>query len=71
MGSTHSADVPVPVEEFASRLCALRDEYERRDRPEVGDRQAKALFETAAEVLGGLRHAFVDYGEGSEEAWQG
>jgi len=36
----------------------------------VDDPQLKAVLETGAEVLGGLRQAFVDYGKGSEEAWQ-
>ena len=70
MGSTNSADAPVPVDEFASRLCALRDDM-RGAIGLIADGQARALLETAAEVLGGLRHAFVDYAEGSEEAWQG
>jgi len=29
------------------------------------------LFETAAEVLAGLRTAFVDYGDRNERAWTG
>ncbi len=37
---------------------------------EVDDVQAKALFETAAEVLGGLKKAFADFERGSESAWQ-
>lgn len=32
--------------------------------------QEKALFETSAEVLGGLRTAFNHCRLGSEEAWQ-
>ncbi len=37
---------------------------------EVDDVQAKALFETAAEVLGGLKKAFADFERGAESAWQ-
>ncbi len=37
---------------------------------EVDEVQAKALFETAAEVLGGLKKAFADFERGSESAWQ-
>ena len=37
---------------------------------EVDDVQAKALFETAAEVLGGLKKAFADFERGDETAWQ-
>lgn len=34
------------------------------------DLKAKALFETTAEVLIGLKKACEDYGQGSETAWQ-
>ena len=36
----------------------------------VDDPKARALFETAAEVLLGLRKAFEDYEEGTEAAWR-
>jgi hypothetical protein len=36
----------------------------------VNDPQAKALFETSAEVLQGLITAFEHYEEGVEEAWR-
>jgi len=42
----------------------------RKDITRVEDPQAKALFETAAEVLLGLKTAFTDYEEGEEEAWR-
>jgi hypothetical protein len=54
---------------FATRIGGLRDEL-RAAIAGAADPQAKALLETAAEVLGGLRKAFVDYAEGSEVAWQ-
>jgi hypothetical protein len=54
---------------IAAKLGTLRDEL-RGTIPQVEDRQAKAMFETGAEVLGGLRQAFADYAEGSEQAWQ-
>jgi hypothetical protein len=54
---------------IAAKLGTLRDEL-RSTIPQVEDRQAKAMFETGAEVLGGLRQAFADYAEGSEQAWQ-
>ncbi|HET7387999.1 MAG TPA: hypothetical protein VFJ19_15190 [Nocardioidaceae bacterium] len=44
-------------------------EHLREDVRKVDDPQAKALFETAAEVLLGLRHAFEDYESGEEDAW--
>lgn len=53
----------------AAKIAGLRDEL-RATIGQVDDVQAKAMLETAAEVLGGLRQAFVDYGEGTEEAWQ-
>jgi hypothetical protein len=28
------------------------------------------MLETGAEVLGGLRQAFVDYADGTEDAWR-
>lgn len=57
------------AEESALKLAGLRDDL-RSSIGKVEDPQLKATLETGAEVLGGLRQAFVDYGEGSEEAWQ-
>lgn len=42
----------------------LRDDIEKVDEP-----QLKAMFETAAEVLGGLIEAFRDYEQKNESAW--
>ena len=42
----------------------LRDDIEKVDEP-----QLKAMFETAAEVLGGLIKAFRDYEQKNESAW--
>lgn len=53
----------------AVKIAGLRDEL-RAAVGQVGDPQAKAMLETGAEVLGGLRQAFVDYAEGTEEAWR-
>jgi hypothetical protein len=44
----------------------LRDDVETVDEP-----QLKAMFETAAEVLGGLAKAFEDYEKKNEPAWRG
>ena len=52
-----------------ARLADLA-EHLREDVKKVDEPQAKALFETAAEVLLGLRNAFVDYEKGEEDAWQ-
>ena len=53
----------------AAKHAALRDEL--RDLvAHADDPRAQAMLETGAEVLGGLRQAFVDYAEGTEETWQ-
>ena len=57
------------AEATAVQLATLRDDV-RATIGRVDDPQLKAVLETGAEVLGGLRQAFVDYGQGSEEAWQ-
>lgn len=41
----------------------------RSDVASVHDPRARALFETAAEVLGGLEKAFHDYDKKAELAW--
>ena len=43
----------------------LREDVEKVDEP-----QLKAMFETAAEVLGGLKKAFGDYEKKNEAVWQ-
>jgi len=43
----------------------LRDDIEKVDEP-----QLKAMFETSAEVLGGLIKAFGDYEKRNEAAWR-
>ena len=42
----------------------------REDVEKVVDPRAKAMFETAAEVLLGLDKAFADFEEGAEPAWR-
>jgi hypothetical protein len=46
-------------------ITHLRDDIGKVDEP-----QMKAMFETAAEVLGGLTKAFSDYEQKNEPAWQ-
>lgn len=41
----------------------------RSDVSGIHDPRARALFETAAEVLGGLEKAFHDYDKKAELAW--
>jgi hypothetical protein len=69
MGSTESVRTCEQTDGIAVKLAGLRDEL-RVTIGRVSDPQAKAMLETGAEVLGGLRQAFVDYGEASEEAWR-
>ena len=42
----------------------------REDIGNIDDPRAEALFETTAEVLGGLVKAFEHYESGAEEAWR-
>jgi hypothetical protein len=42
----------------------------REDIEKVNEPQLKAMFETAAEVLGGLKKAFSDYEKKNESAWR-
>jgi hypothetical protein len=43
----------------------LREDIEKVDEPRL-----KAMFETSAEVLGGLVKAFRDYEQKNEPAWR-
>lgn len=52
-----------------TRLAELA-EHLREDVGKVDDPRAKALFETAAEVLLGLQKAFADFEQRDEEAWR-
>ncbi|KUM27789.1 hypothetical protein AU467_15515 [Mesorhizobium loti] len=42
----------------------------RADILKVDEPQLRAMFETAAEVLGGLKKAFSDYEKKNEAAWR-
>ena len=58
----HTANVRA---EFGELVRHLRDDIKKIEEP-----KAQALFETAAEVIGGLDTAFKHYEEKSEEAWK-
>jgi len=58
----HTANIK---EEFALLIDHLRADVSK-----VNDPQAKALFETSAEVITGLQKAFTDYEKKNEPAWQ-
>lgn len=64
-----SKDPNVHAKNIAKHLHALKDHC-RSDISEVQDPKAQALFETAAEVLGGLEKAFVDFCEKKEKAFR-
>ena len=46
-------------------IAHLREDIEKVDEPQI-----KAMFETSAEVLGGLVKAFSDYEQKNETAWR-
>jgi hypothetical protein len=46
-------------------IAHLREDIDKVDEPRF-----KAMFETSAEVLGGLVKAFRDYEQKSESAWR-
>jgi hypothetical protein len=50
---------------FQELIDHLREDVRKIDEP-----RAKALFETSAEVLGGLKKAFHDYDSKNEPAWR-
>ncbi len=58
-----------PLGPLRQRLAAVQLEL-RQAIGDVDDPQGKALLEVAAEVVGGLRKAFVHYKDKSEPAWQ-
>lgn len=58
------------TEQVKQRLQDLMDHL-REDVAKVDAPQAEALFETSAEVLGGLKKAFEDFERKNEEAWRG
>jgi hypothetical protein len=51
------------------RLQEMMDHL-RQDIGKFDEPQLKAMFETAAEVLGGLKKAFSDYEQKNETAWR-
>ncbi len=60
--TVHSAHLQ---QEITNLIDHLRKDIERVPEP-----QFQALLETSAEVLGGLRKAFEDYGKHAETAWR-
>lgn len=69
MESKSSSDPQVHTANIKNEFQELIDHL-REDITKVDDPSAKALFETSAEVLIGLKKAFSDYEEKNEPAWQ-
>jgi hypothetical protein len=69
MSSPANSDPKHHVQKMEQRLQEIR-KHLREDIVQVDEPQFKAMFETAAEVLGGLVKAFQDYQQKSEKAWQ-
>ncbi len=57
------------VQNVSKRFQDLIDHL-RSDIEKIEDPRAKAMFETSAEVLGGLKKAFHDYDTKDEPAWR-
>jgi hypothetical protein len=57
------------TQKVSARFQELIDHL-RSDIEKIDDPRAKAMFETSAEVLGGLQKAFRDYEQKNEPAWR-
>jgi uncharacterized membrane-anchored protein YhcB (DUF1043 family) len=66
------ADSSDPRHHTQKMQKALQDvkDHLREDIAKVNEPQLKAMFETTAEVLGGLIKAFKDYEQKQEPAWR-
>ena len=67
--STSERDPRHHTPKMKQRLQETMDHL-RQDIDKVDEPQLKAMFETAAEVLGGLKKAFSDYEQKNEKAWR-
>jgi uncharacterized membrane-anchored protein YhcB (DUF1043 family) len=59
----HTRQMQMHLQETINRL---REDIDKVDEP-----QLKAMFETSAEVLSGLKKAYTDYEQKKESAWPG
>ena len=69
MASETQHDPRHHTQKMKQALLELRDHL-RDDITDVDKPQLKAMFETSAEVLGGLAKAFHDYEMKNEAAWR-
>jgi hypothetical protein len=67
MASEH--DARHHVQKMRMALNEIRNHL-RQDIEKVDEPQLKAMFETSAEVIGGLSKAFADYERKNEAAWR-
>ncbi len=69
MASATDHDPRHHTQKMQARLKEIMDHL-RQDVEKVDEPQLKAMFETSAEVLGGLIKAFRDYEQKNESAWR-
>jgi hypothetical protein len=69
MASTADKDPKHHTRKMRQRLEETMNDL-REDIGKVDEPQFKAMFETSAEVLGGLIKAFRDYEQKNEAAWR-
>ncbi|THD46536.1 MAG: hypothetical protein E7774_06075 [Bradyrhizobium sp.] len=69
MAPTIEGDPRHHIEKMQARLNETIDHL-RSDIDKVSEPQLRAMFETAAEVLTGLKKAFSDYEKKAENAWR-
>jgi len=69
MASEADSDPRHHTQKMQRRLQETIDHL-RADIQKVNEPQLKAMFETSAEVLAGLKKAFSDYEKKNEAAWR-
>jgi len=69
MASATDRDPRHHIQKMQKALQEIQDHL-REDITKVDEPQFKAMFETSAEVLGGLIKAFRDYEQKNEAAWR-
>ncbi|RQH16009.1 hypothetical protein [Bradyrhizobium sp. RP6] len=69
MASAADRDPRHHTQKMQKTLADIRNHL-REDIEKVDEPQLKAMFETSAEVLGGLEKAFKDYEQKNEKAWR-
>lgn len=69
MASATDRDPRHQIQKMQKALQEIQDHL-REDITKVDEPQFKAMFETSAEVLGGLIKAFRDYEQKNEAAWR-